>query len=221
MFRFFVSEKENNYFLLSPELRQHLKVARLQNKAFICIYQSKFYVCHLENNKAVIEKELPLNHEYNNPVALAAAIIKPKRMEWIIQKAAELGVSDFYPLITKHVNFKINNNSQQKIARWNKIATAASEQAFRNVKMQVHLPLEFQQACLLPFKHKFIAHEKNNEQIKPTFSTNSLFLVGPEGGFSDEEIAYAQKNNCQIVNLGKRILRAETASLFLLARINE
>jgi len=86
--------------------------------------------------------------------------------------------------------------------------------------MIVEKPMQFSDAIKLKIENKFIAHEKNESDVIKSFPTNSIFFVGPEGGFSEYEIDMATKNNVKIVSLGKRILRAETASIFMLARVN-
>lgn len=221
MFRFFVEEKEENYFLLTPPILAHLKVARIEKKQFICVYQSKFFLCKLENKKAKIIKEIIENHEFKNKVVLGAALINIKRFEWLIQKATELGVTDFYPIISTNISHKISGDINKKLIRWNTIALNAAEQSFRNNVMIVHKPTKFETIIKTAIPNKYLAHEKTSKKIIASFPTNSLFLTGPEGGFSEQEVEMARSNNFKIVSLGKRILRAETASLFMLARINE
>lgn len=69
---------------------------------------------------------------------------------------------------------------------------------------------------------KFIAHEKENEENSQLlFDSDSLFLIGPEGGFTEDEIAKAKAKNFKVISLGKRILRSETAAMFCLARLKE
>ncbi|WKX02365.1 16S rRNA (uracil(1498)-N(3))-methyltransferase [Candidatus Mycoplasma mahonii] len=221
MFRFFVNEKDDEFFPLTQETLRHIKVARVQNKEFICTYNKTFYVCTLENNHAKIIRQMDDNHEFTNEVILAASIIDSKRFDLLIQKASELGATKFIPMQSVHVSKKISGDLDKKVARWNKIAFNASEQSFRNVPMEVTNILSFDQVIVIDQTNKFIAHVTDASPVKNNLPTDSIFLVGPEGGFSDSEISLAKKNNFQVLNLGKRILRAETASIFILSRIND
>ncbi|UVD81718.1 16S rRNA (uracil(1498)-N(3))-methyltransferase [Mycoplasma iguanae] len=222
MMRFFVNKKEKDYFLLDQKILQHIKVARIQNKDFICVFSQEFYVCSLENNLAKIKYKLDSNHEFKNKIYLAAAIINIKRYEWLIQKATELGVTDFIPVISQYCELKNISKIENKLERWQTIALGAAEQSFRNKTMQIHHPTKFDDVINLNITNKFIAHEKiSTNQQKIDYPTDSIFLVGPEGGFSDEEISKSEKKGFQVVSLGKRILRAETAAIYLLSKIFE
>ena len=220
MFRFFVDTKINNSFVLKPEVLKHIKVARVQNEQFICIFEKRFYVCRLQNNVAEIIEELNEDHEHNGEVIIAASFIDTKRFEWLIQKAAELGCTKLIPVISKNVSKKLPNDISKKIIRWNQIALNASEQSFRNTPLLIEKPMNFEEILTISINNKYIAHEKKSANVDLAFPTNSLFLVGPEGGFTDEEVKLANGKDFKTISLGKRILRAETASIFILSRIN-
>lgn len=219
MFRFFVEQKEGDAFILPKETLHHIKVARVSEEHFICTYKEKFYVCKLEGNLAVIENELNENHEHDGEVVIAASIIDTKRFELLIQKAAELGATKLIPVISKNVSKKISGDITKKVERWNIIALNASEQSFRNKPLIVKHPQKLFEIMDINISNKFIAHEKKEAQVPTSFPANSLFLVGPEGGFTDQEVQEAVKNDFQVVSLGKRILRAETASIMMLSKI--
>lgn len=85
--------------------------------------------------------------------------------------------------------------------------------------MIVTEPMTFEDALNIKMKNKFIAHEKTNKSVSNTFPTDSIFFIGPEGGFSNEEITLAEEKDCLNISLGKRILRAETASIFVLSKV--
>lgn len=224
MYRFFVNKKELNYFILDKPILNHLKSIRLKvNENFICIYEGKFYICELENQKAKIIEILNENHEYEYRLVLFAPIIKIKNFEWLIQKATELGVQEFYPLICENTNKKYLEIVKNKLMRFQEIAKNAAEQSFRNQIMKIFDPINFIDAIQIKIENKFLAHEKiNSIQNKASnFDGNIAFFVGPEGGFSNNEVEIAQKNNTQIVSLGKRILRSETAVIWLVSNIKQ
>ncbi|CAM9093276.1 16S rRNA (uracil(1498)-N(3))-methyltransferase [Mycoplasma marinum] len=221
MFRFFVNNKiEETHFEISSETLKHMKVARISREKFICIFEGKFYICELENDMAKILEKLEEDHEHDGEVVIAAAIINTKRFEWMIQKAAELGATKIIPVLTKRVEQKLGNNISKKIERWNQIAKNACEQSFRNVPLTVTEPISFKEVLTIKIENKYIAHEKTKTAIKTSFKPKSLFLIGPEGGFTDEEVQLAENAKFENISLGKRILRAETASIYILSRIN-
>lgn len=219
MYRFFVDCKEDNHFILSRELLNHLKVIRINNEKIICIYEGKFYICKLESNIAIIIEELDENHEFENQVILCAALINVKRFEWLIQKSAELGATKFIPLITKNTNKKYSDIYKTKMQRWYEISKNACEQSFRNKIMEISEPMEFRDAIKIEAKHKIIAHEKQQEKKITSINDNVVIFVGPEGGFDKMEIEIAVKFGFNVVSLGSRILRSETSSIFLLSLI--
>lgn len=81
MFRFFVQEKQGNFFALSKETLKHIRVSRVKDRFFICVYQGQFYKCKLENGQAKIIEKLDDNHELQGYVTIVAAIIDTKRFE--------------------------------------------------------------------------------------------------------------------------------------------
>lgn len=220
MFRFFVEEKQGNTFVLSSEILKHIKVARVQNEEFICIFEGKFYITKLAGDAAQIVSELDEQHDFEEQVVIAASFIDTKRFEWLIQKASELGATKLIPVISKNVVKKLPNDIDKKLERWNQIALNASEQSFRNNKMIVEKPMSFDDVIKIKITNKYIAHEKSDKTPEVSFPQDSLFLVGPEGGFTNEEVASANERGFTTISLGKRILRAETASMFILSRIN-
>ncbi len=221
MYRFFVNERLNNRFKLDKEVLNHIKAIRLKkNENFYCIFEEKYFLCHLENEWAVIDKEDNIEHEFKHDVVLYACLINIKRFEWLIQKATELGVKKIYPVISKNTNKKYVD--QFKLKRMIEISKNASEQSFRNIIVEINEPIYFEDAIKNEqIDHKFIAHEKEelSESSVHLFEGDIAFFVGPEGGFTDEEIEIAKKSDTKVVSLGKRILRAETASIYLLSRI--
>lgn len=222
MNRFFVFEKKDNYFVLSKETLNHLKVIRTKNKPFICVYEQEFYLCMQENNLAKIIEKLPGNHEQDFEVVLAMSIIKLDRFEWLLQKATELGVTKIIPIHTRYCDGDlVKYKFEKKIERFRSILQNAAEQSFRNKVPSFERIHTFEEVLSLNINQKFLAHEKINTslQLENKIDHDVLFLVGPEGGFSEEEIALAQEQDVQLVSLGSRILRAETAAIYLLSQI--
>ncbi|WP_215740731.1 16S rRNA (uracil(1498)-N(3))-methyltransferase [Mesomycoplasma hyorhinis] len=223
MHRFFLFEKINNYFILDKRVLQHLKLIKSKNDKFICVYQEKFYLTKFVfPNKAEIIEELNLNHEFKKQPMLAIAILKTKAFEFILQKAVELGVAKIIPFYSKNVEQKLGNDIDKKVQRWQEMVLHAAQQSFRNIIPKVEKPIKFHEVLNIEKNFKFIAHEKENEENSQLlFDSDSLFLIGPEGGFTEDEIAKAKAKNFKVISLGKRILRSETAAMFCLARLKE
>ncbi|RIV16900.1 16S rRNA (uracil(1498)-N(3))-methyltransferase [Mycoplasmopsis gallopavonis] len=223
MNRIFVNQKQDNCFLLTSEDLKHLKVLRITDKPFICVYNQEFYKCTLANDRALIQEKLNLNHELPFEVVLAIGVIKFERFEWLLQKATELGVTKIIPMITNYTNGELIkfNKFEKKRERFEQILKNAAEQSFRNKIPTLDKLTKFEDVANLNYDFKIIAHEKNSIQdaLSDKINQNVLFLVGPEGGFSDQEIEKALNSGFISVSLGSRILRAETAGLFLLSQI--
>lgn len=225
MYRFFVNEKIGNKFKLSKDILNHMKIIRLKaNENFYCNFENKYYLCHLEKNEAIIDEELDINNEFVGDVVLFASIINIKRFEWLVQKATELGVKKIYPMISKNTNKKYVDILSKRIDRLKEISKNASEQSFRNILVEINEPISFNEAIKYDIENKYIAHEifdNNSENNNKFFEPNVAFYVGPEGGFTEEEITKAMNFNIKKIYLGKRIMRSETASLFFLSRIKD
>lgn len=220
MYRFFVDKKINDSFELSKEIQNHIKTIRLKkNENIICVYKSNFYICNIVGHQAKIISKLDENHEYKGNVVLFAAIINIKRFEWLIQKATELGVKEFYPIITQNTNPKLIDIVKNKSKRFEEIIKNSSEQSFRNNLMNFNSPISFIDSLKFQIKNKYLAHEKEKNYKQQDYYTNCAIYIGPEGGFTEEEVEIAQKNDVKVVSLGQRILRSETASLFLLSKL--
>lgn len=173
----------------------------------------------------------PAGGEPPVPITLAAAIPKGERWEWILQKATELGVSRILPLMTSRTVVQIDpRKAQDKLARWQKIVLEAAEQCERGRVPEVLPPMTWNAflksaaadaaapslmlACL----------ERAGDAIPQVLAASPrpssvTVLVGPEGGFSPQESDEALALGAKGISLGKRILRAETASLAVLAML--
>lgn len=212
---------------------KHIKALRLnpKDKIIICDGNQKDYFCEIKNidhESAILFINNIQNSQTEPPkkIILFQAIPKSDKFEFIIQKSIELGVNKIIPVITDFCDIK-KNPSENKFLRWKKIAKSAAEQSGRGIIPEISNTINFSQAVLTAknFDLNIIAHEKANIPIKKILSQdlnqkNSIgIFIGPEGGFSNQEIILAEKNNLQPISLGKRILRTETASLFILSII--
>ena len=155
---------------------------------------------------------------------------KKDKMELIIQKAVELGVSEIIPVLTKRTVVKLEDKKkeQKKLERWQAIAEAAAKQSGRGIIPKVREAVKFTDAvkqageldeALIPYE---LAEgmEDARARIRGLHGKKSVgIFIGPEGGFEEEEIALAAKAGIHPITLGKRILRTETAGLCILSVI--
>ncbi len=161
-------------------------------------------------------------HEPDIDITLAVAQLKnPSRMDWIVEKATELGVRTIIPLQTSRTIAR-----SPKEERWNNIALAAMKQSGRCILPKIAPPADFDIVIanstefdlkLIPYERTdhvlFIAEAMKNR--KPPRS--AMILIGPEGGFTEEEILQAEKAEFTQVSLGRRRLRTETAAIVALS----
>jgi 16S rRNA (uracil1498-N3)-methyltransferase len=164
------------------------------------------------------------NTELESPLAihLGIAISRGERMDWVIQKATELGVSRVSPLLTQRTEVKLKGErADKKIQHWRQIGIAACEQCGRN-QLPLIEPLQALPEWLAATKdetklvlhHRALRTEPANTEHKPT---RVSLLVGPEGGLSELEISLAELAQFQALRLGPRVMRTETAPLAAIA----
>lgn len=167
--------------------------------------------------------------ELSCEITLYQGLPKADKMELIIQKAVELGVSRIVPVAMKHCVVKLEDKKAQvKINRWQGIAEAAAKQSKRDVIPKIDSVMSLKEALaeasefevsLMPYENAegMDFTRKFLESIKP--GDRVAIFIGPEGGLDDSEVAMALANGTQPVTLGRRILRTETAGLAVLAML--
>jgi len=161
------------------------------------------------------------NREPDVDIILFQCLLKGEKMDLIIQKVTELGVNAFFPVVSKRVVVALKDKRDKKMERWNKISKEAQKSSFRPNPIKIHDVISIEN--IAKNQHLFdiliVPYEKEKKQMinKDILKGKSkiAILIGPEGGFEQDEIEIIKKevNNVQIVSLGKRILRAETATL--------
>ncbi|AZG68854.1 16S rRNA (uracil(1498)-N(3))-methyltransferase [Mycoplasma struthionis] len=220
MYRFFAYEKINDSFILDNELINHLKVIRIKDKEFLINFENEFYLCKYEYpDKANIIKKLDINNEIDQDIIVAIPLIKQANFEIALQKCTELGVKRIYPFISEFCD-KSNLKFENKKQRYQKIILEAAQQSFRNKIPYLEDPIDFDKLISLNIKNKILAYEKEFNNALNNKYEEVLLIVGPEGGFSKQEIEKAKENNVSIVALTKSILRAETAIIYMVSKIN-
>lgn len=166
-------------------------------------------------------KELPAE------LYLFQGLPKSDKMEFIIQKAVELGVHAIIPVKTARTVVKLDLKKEEaKRKRWTAIAESAAKQSGRTIIPEVYPVMSFKEAVKMgkEFELSLIPYElaEGMEETKKIIAQiregiKIGIYIGPEGGFEQEEIAYATENKCRPITLGKRILRTETAGMAILS----
>ena len=224
-------------FALSPDsvvelpdnVVRHLNVLRVKNTEEIVLFNGdgKAYPALpevLEKRRAsvrilreeVTDNESPLN------ITLVQAVSAAERMDFTLQKSVELGVAEIRPVISERCVVRLSGErAEKRVARWQEIVVSACEQSGRNIVPKV-LPLTTYAQALqqLPQETAKLLMSLNRAQklsdVQPQ-SGKVVFMVGPEGGWTEKEEQQAFDAGFQSVTLGKRVLRTETASLAAIA----
>ena len=241
--KFFVTNQniQKNQITIIGEDVNHIKNVlrkKKEDEITICNAEtSEDYLCKiskLEENQIIcnIIKKLETNAEAKIEVTIFQGLPKADKMEFIIQKAVELGVYDITPIEMKRCSVKLNDkDKKKKLERWQKIAQVAAKQSGRNRIPKINEIISIKNICNLCQKYDIVivAYEKEKEnKLKYELEKLKLcqdenlkiaILIGPEGGIDPSEIALLQEEGAKIVTLGNRILRTETVALNMLSII--
>ena len=165
----------------------------------------------------------PATGEPQTIISLCFGLSNRDKVEWILQKATEVGVSGFYPFISSRTLVQSTTLSKSKQERWERIIREAAEQSGRGRLPELHPALGLMDCLQVVEKahtHLLAAWEASGSKQGASLSTalkgriDSLALfVGPEGGFSRAEVHGLMDSGCEVVSLGERILRMETAAI--------
>ena len=231
MHRFFAppAQISGDRIKLDPSESHHLqRVLRLGVGARVRVFDGAG--CEYECEVANAERsgvELSVLEEITTPVeselriVLAQALIKGDKFDWIIQKSTELGVTRVTPLATEHGDVhRIEGRAAQRLARWQRISLEALKQCGRRRLVEIGEPMRWLDYCPQDesqLKLLFCERGGNgNDRVAVDHSTpieSVSVAIGPEGGWSDQEINSAIECGFVPVHVGPRILRTETAAV--------
>lgn len=229
--RYFVEPEnitENEIVLVGEDVKHISTVLRSQigEEIQVCDGCGNDYDCSIaEISKKdirleIIRKELSQS-EPKTKVTLFQGLPKSDKMELIIQKCVEIGIETIVPVATDRAVVKLDKkDGQKKTERWQKISLSAAKQSGRGVIPKIESVMSFKEAIKLATNMEIaiIPYEKEEdfgikEALKDFKGKELGVFIGPEGGFSDEEIQFAIENGVKPITLGKRILRTETAAI--------
>jgi 16S rRNA (uracil1498-N3)-methyltransferase len=152
-------------------------------------------------------------------VTLILAIFKFDRMEWAIEKCTELGVSRILPVIARRTDVHLASASASRVERWRRIALQAAEQSRRESAPEIPAPLQLSQALSVASGLRVVLAESEAQMLlrqaldSATTGSEITLAIGPEGGWTGDELQRFQQAEWISASLGGNILRAETAAI--------
>lgn len=232
MQRYFGKCYKDNKFILNDDDYYHITTVMrmVSNDKIEVVYEKEVYLCHLEiNNKDVLvikEKKLEDVHFLNKEIILVIPLLKENKMDYILQKSTELGVSKIIPVCMERCVVKLDKEKETKrIDRWTKICKEASEQSHRVTIPVITEVKTLNEVISLDGAKMVCSTVEKENTIKMFLQSHQTYdkmiiVVGPEGGLASSEEDYLTQNDFESVTLGNRIMRVETAPLFVLSVIN-
>ncbi|MGE0607869.1 MAG: 16S rRNA (uracil(1498)-N(3))-methyltransferase [Pirellulales bacterium] len=229
--RYFVEPpiREDSATLAGAEAHHLLHVMRLNTGDRVTLFDgsgAEFLASIVQRSRASVElailSKAEVDRESRLAITLAVALPKGDRQRWLVEKAVELGISRLLPLETER---GVAQPAPAALDRLRRSVIEASKQCGRNRLMEVLPPVPWAEHAVAPQAdgNRWIAHFDGQPlstfraSLRDDLSPSVEVAVGPEGGFTDGEIALAGQGQWQIVDLGRRILRVETAALLLAA----
>ncbi len=237
MYRFYVNQDnigEDTIYIEGSDVNHIKNVLRLEKGDWIiaCDGQGTDYVSRIsgidkQSVELHIEKTQSTDTELDCKMVLFQGLPKKEKMEFIIQKAVELGVYEIVPVVTKRCVVKFDDKkAKKKQERWQAIAEAAAKQSGRGIIPKVSEPVSLKTAFdiadtleynMIPYELQD-GMEQSKQIVKTACEKSSVgIFIGPEGGFEKEEVESAVQKEIHPISLGKRILRTETAGMALLS----
>ena len=226
MQQYFIEEEINldSKIKLRDDILYHLKkVLRGTNEYFRLVDANhKIYLAKLDGDNAQIIKYLAENNELDIDITAIIALIKSDKFELILQKLTELGVKKIVPYNAYRSIVK-EKKSDKKLLRYKKILMEASEQCHRNIVPEITEAIDLKDIDTYLSDLNLIAYEKESADIKAKLKNKQsiTFIIGPEGGFDPNEYQKFVDKGFESISLGKRILRAETAAIYLASIIGD
>ena len=241
MHKFFTPKElinENTAKIIGEDVKHIIKVLRIEagEKVVLNDCQGTEYLAVISStSKQEVEFEilekLDINNESPVKIHLYQGLPKAQKMDLIVQKGTELGISDFIPVMTSRVDVKLKGEFK-KLDRLNRIALEAAKQSKRSIVPKVLEPISFDEALegmkqldliIVPYENaegfgiKSLINKLREENTALNKISEVGIFIGPEGGFAEEEVEQAINTGAYDITLGKRILRTETAGLALMS----
>ena len=232
MQRYFAKNIDDKKVELELSDYHHIKnVMRMKdNDKIEIVYDDVLYIAKIINvtcgNIEIIEKK-DINNELEVEVSIAIGLVKEQKMDFILQKLTELGVSNIIPVKFSRSIVKLDEKSiNKKLIRWRSICKEASEQSKRNKIPNISKPISIKELGNIDSDVRLVASTKNDVKLVSSYLQKDnkcdkiLVVIGPEGGISEEEENYLNELGFKSVSFGNRILRVETAAIYIMSVIS-
>ncbi|MBQ2583688.1 MAG: 16S rRNA (uracil(1498)-N(3))-methyltransferase [Erysipelotrichaceae bacterium] len=219
MQQYFVSEtlSTGDEINLDKDILYHLvKVLRKDSSYTFRIVDQNGSIFHASlsgKDTCLIKEKLDEDNELSCDITCILSLIKSDKLELCIQKLVELGVKRIVLYDARRSVMKIKD--EKKLQRLSKIALEAAEQSHRNIVPQVLMPIGIKQMKDYMSEKNYICYESERNITDIPSSSSITYIIGPEGGFEDKEYEQICALGFESISLGKRILRAETAALYM------
>ncbi|MBR6724993.1 MAG: 16S rRNA (uracil(1498)-N(3))-methyltransferase [Erysipelotrichaceae bacterium] len=219
MQQYFVSEtlSTGDEISLDKDILYHLvKVLRKDSSYTFRIVDQNGSIFHASlsgKDTCLIKEKLDEDNELSCDITCILSLIKSDKLELCIQKLVELGVKRIVLYDARRSVMKIKD--EKKLQRLSKIALEAAEQSHRNIVPQVLMPIGIKQMKDYMSEKNYICYESERNIADIPSSSSITYIIGPEGGFEDKEYEQICALGFESISLGKRILRAETAALYM------
>lgn len=231
MQRYFVKSRDDcNNFVIEPSDLHHIKnvMRNVIGDKIEVVYECQVYTCAIkELDPLTLEVIDSCSEDRDLPIELTIAVglVNEQKFDLILQKLTELGVNTIIPLKMERSIIKLDDNKiEKKLIRWEKICKEASEQSHRITIPKIMPPMTLKELITYPVDKKLIC--SLNDETKPLDEyltkdlSSILFVIGPEGGISPKEESFLIENNFKSTTLGKRVLRVETATIYIASVMN-
>ncbi len=165
-----------------------------------------------------LQEELPGQAESPLRVHLGQGLSRGERMDWAIQKATELGAAQITPIVSERCEVRLNDErTDKRLAHWRQVAISACEQCGRSVLPVIHAPRALDDWLSVEAELKLVLHPVAAPLASHARPRTLAFLIGPEGGLSDDEVERARAAGFDAARFGPRVLRTETAPVVALS----
>lgn len=226
--------QQGDIIQLPPDATRHIQVLRMQPQDHFYLFnghggQFLATITTIRKNQvqAQVGVHIPIEREASTAVTLLIGIPANERMDFIIEKTTELGVTQIYPLLFSRSVIKLNaERAKKKLAHWQAIANAACEQSGRNRIPHIHPVMTLSELIKtqlpnLPKNRRLLSFQKNALPWTTSNESNAIcILSGPEGGLTpEEETTLISEASFVPYSLGARILRADTAPIATLSSL--
>lgn len=175
-------------------------------------------IVHISEDRVDFELGEELLAAATADLTLLLSIFKFDRFEWAVEKCTELGVSKIVPVIARRTDAHLASASAKRVERWRRIAVQSAEQSRRTTPPEIPDPMKLQEAFRAPGKLRIVLSEaEQQDRLADIFSgrddEDAILAIGPEGGWTEDELDLFQKEHWISTSLGSTILRAETAAI--------